>query len=394
LPPTLAAATGGWARPGFEPVLSTLARAAPDFGEVGCAVSAWVGGSQVVNAWTGLGEGRPWREDTLAVTFSCTKGAVALCAQMLEDRGLLDPSRRVGDYWPEFATAGKEETTVGQLLDHSAGVLTIPDYPTLLGPDLGGLTDWELVTTALAASPPAWRPGTRTGYHAMTYGHLAGEAIRRIDGRTPGRFFHDEVAVPLGLEFWIGLPGDLMERVAGPIAEPGALVSESDIPPPALDALRRGDWLNEAAWGWSTIFQYPGHASLFASLREQRMLQAELPAINGTGTASALGRMYAALALGGELDGVRLVSPESTERAIAPRTQVPFSAPYGLGYQLFGELLSPCGAGQRSFGHAGAGGNLAFADPDAGVGFALVKNRHFAEPTAALALVRSLYDCL
>jgi CubicO group peptidase (beta-lactamase class C family) len=376
-------------------VLAALGEAPRRFGETGCAVSAWVGGTQVVNAWTGTAEGRPWEEDTLAVSFSCTKGALSLCAQMLMDRGLLDPSRRVVDYWPEFGAAGKEDTTVAQLLDHSAGAITIPDYPTLLGADLGGLADWDLVTSALAAAPPAWRPGTRVAYHAMTFGHLVGEVIRRVDGRTPGRFIAEEVAGPLDLEFWIGLPEDLMSRVSGPIVDlTAAPPPESDGERAAREALQRGDWLAEAAWPWSSLFWYPGHASLFASLREPRMLAPELPAINGTGTAAALGRMYAALAIGGELDGVRLVSAQSIARATEPRTEAPGSAPFGLGYQLFAGMLGPCGAGAGTFGHAGAGGHLAFADPESGVGFGFVKNRHFPEPTAALELVRTLYECL
>jgi CubicO group peptidase (beta-lactamase class C family) len=186
-----------------------------------------------------------------------------------------------------------------------------------------------------------------------------------------------------------------MPRVSGPVVDASAPPPpESDEQRVAREALQRGDWLSEAAWGWSSIFWYPGHASLFASLREPRMLAAELPAINGTATASALGRMYAALAMGGELDGVRLVSAESIPRATALRTEIAGSAPFGLGYQLFAEMLGLCGAGGRSFGHAGAGGHLAFADPDARVGFGFVKNRHFPEPTTALALVHALYGCL
>ena len=185
-------------------------------GEVGASVCLTVDGETVVDLWGGtidVATGRPWEADTLTMVWSCTKGATSLCAHLLADRGELDLDAPVTRYWPEFAKNGKADVPVRMLLDHQVG---LPAVRELL-PN-GAFADWDLMVETLAAEEPFWDPGTRHGYHALTFGWLVGEVVRRISGQSLGQFFADQVARPLGLDFWIGLPDALEPRVAPVIA--------------------------------------------------------------------------------------------------------------------------------------------------------------------------------
>lgn len=396
---------------GFEPVREALERVVCERGEDGVSLGVYVAGEKVVDLWCGTADGRPWAEDTLAVMFSSTKGATALCAQILSDRGLLDLDAPVVEYWPEFGQAGKQRTLVRHLLSHTAGVVSFPRYWEVVGRDGLGMAHWDLVVERLAASPSTWDPGTRCWYHALTYGFLVGEVIRRIDGRTPGRFFAGEVAGPLGLDFHIGAAPDVVARVATILPAPGVDVA-SLTPQQALvagiiekltqrawETLRNGgSGIEEEALLVSQNLTWPfedaGEDHLPGVFNQPAFLAAEVPAGNGVAAGRDLARMYAMLAGGGELDGVRIVSPESIARFNVPQAQWFPNTPWiCMGYHRLGPDTH--GASETAFGHGGAGGALGFADPERGVGFGLVKNRMRSElPGTATDLVEAVYACL
>jgi CubicO group peptidase (beta-lactamase class C family) len=241
-------------------------------GELGAAVAVTVGGRTVVDLWGGWADAahtRPWDEDTLVNVWSTTKGPVALCAHILADRGLLDLDAPVAAYWPEFAAAGKEKVLVRHLLSHRAGLAGLREPHSL-----EQLCDWELTTQRLAATQPWWEPGTTSGYHALTYGHLVGEVVRRVSGLLPGAFLEQEVTGPLGIDFRIGLPEKDSGRAAHLVQPPVAASSEqaavfAQLAPAAIAALT-----NPAVSAAGALT--PGWRA------------AEIPAANGHGTARAV----------------------------------------------------------------------------------------------------------
>src|SRR6187401_1920951 len=202
----------GTATRGFERIAEAFERNFGERGEVGASVCVTVDGKTVVDLWGGLADpkaGAPWKKDTVSIVFSCTKGATALCAHMLASRGKLDLDAPVTELWPEFGQNGKERVTTRMMLDHSAGVPALRDKVKDSGP-----YEWDYMTGRLAAEAPFWEPGTRNGYHGLTFGWTVGEMVRRASGKSLGTFFQDEVAKPLGLDFWIGLPEAIEPRVA------------------------------------------------------------------------------------------------------------------------------------------------------------------------------------
>src|SRR4051812_47832764 len=206
----------GTVEAGFEGVRDAFAKNFEDHGEVGAAFALHVDAKLVVDLWGGMADpktNRPYTEDTLQLVFSTTKGATAMCANLLAERGLLDVDAPVAQYWPEFAQNGKENIPVRMLLNHQAGLYTVDKAPAY-----ADTLKWDPIIEALAAQKPLWEPGTQHGYHAVTYGWLVGEVVRRISGRSIGQFFQEEIAAPLGIEFWIGLPKEQHDRVAPLVA--------------------------------------------------------------------------------------------------------------------------------------------------------------------------------
>ncbi|GGS76590.1 serine hydrolase [Planobispora rosea] len=358
-------------------------------GELGAAVAVTVDGTTVADLWGGHADEartRPWERDTLVNAWSTTKGIVALCAHMLAGRGLLDLDAPVASYWPEFAAAGKQDLPVRWLLSHRAG-LSGPREPTT-GDDL---LDWELMTSRLAAMEPWWEPGSRSGYHALTYGYLVGEVIRRVDGRTVGHFLREEVTGPLGLDFAVGLPESQDGRVAELAQEPPPAGSEqaeiyARMHPAAIAALANplfgAQGANAPAWR-----------------------RAEVPAANGHGTARAVAALYGIMACGGSWDGRRLLSAEAVERARQGQgscVDLVLGAGFGgeteiaLGYWLSGARAS-YGPNPRAFGHDGYGGSFGLADPEAGVSIGYVMNRMgslIADDPRKMALIEAVYAAL
>jgi CubicO group peptidase (beta-lactamase class C family) len=343
--------------------LFTEQLANPD--ELGAAVAVTFEGRPVVDLWAGhadLERTRAWRQDTIVNLFSTTKGMAAICAHRLVDQGKLDLDAPVARYWPEFAQADKGAIPVRWLLDHSAGLAAVIDPlpPT-------ALYEWDVMARALAAQAPLWDPGREHGYHAVTYGYLVGELVRRITGQSVGRYFRDEIAGPLGAELWIGTPPDFDARTADLLMEgpkPGEQNMFAEIiakaKPYALKA-----FMNPIPTGGFNSRVWRG---------------AEIPAANGTGNARALARIYGALACGGTLDGVGVLSPEAIDRArteqrSGPDNVIPIlDTKFGLGFQI-GTAAEPIGPNPRAFGHSGMGGSLGFADPEARVGFGYAMNR-------------------
>ncbi|MFD5568570.1 serine hydrolase domain-containing protein [Streptomyces cadmiisoli] len=357
--------------------------------ELGAAVAVTVDGATVVDLWGGWADPartRAWERDTPVNVWSTSKGPVALCAHILADRGLLDLDAPVAVYWPEFAAAGKEKVLVRHLLSHRAGLCGLREPHSF-----ADLCDWGKTTSRLAATEPWWEPGTRSGYHALTYGHLVGEVVRRVSGLLPGAFLEREVTGPLGVDFSIGLPEKDAGRAAELVHARTTSSSEqaavfSQLTPAALAALTNpavgADEANTAAWR-----------------------AAEIPAANGHGTARAVAALYGIFSGRGAHDGHRVLSREAAERVregqgacrdlvlgagFAGETEI------GLGLWLSGPNGS-YGPNPRAFGHDGFGGSCGLADPEAGVSLGYVMNRmgtRIADDPRKMALVEALYSAL
>ena len=385
----------GTVEPGFEQVREAFEENFDSHGEVGAAFSLYVDGKAVVNLTGGVTtEGTEYNADTLQMVFSSTKGATALCAHILAQRGLLDFDAPVAQYWPEFAAQGKGEIPVSWLLCHKSGLID-----TTRRLSLDDALDWDTVVSALAESTPVWEPGTQHGYHAVTYGWLVGEIVRRVSGMSIGEFFATEVAGPLGLDFWIGLPEQQHDRVSrlipmglpegvdlefisaagtGAGAGAGVDVATGEPAEPAsiglvqmLDMLLGPDNLAGKA------LSAPGGAFMDQEAwNTPEMWSAMIPAANGVTNANSLARMYAACV--GEVDGVRLLSEDAMHKAIEVQTEgadavLMFPIPFAMGF-MRGSDFSPL-SGERSFGHYGAGGSVGFADPDRKMAFGYVMNQ-------------------
>ncbi len=352
----------------FHAVKEAFRRNFETYAEVGASLAVMVDGRMVVDVWGGhmdAARTRPWERHTIVNVWSTTKGIVATCAHRLVDQGLLDLDAPVAKYWPEFAQAGKEELPVRYLLSHQAGL------PAVREPlPIGSAFKWEVMTAALAKQEPWWEPGTKHGYHAFTYGWLVGEVIRRITGMTVGNYFREEIAEPLGLDFHIGLGAEHDGRVAEIIPPEMPQPGESNF---VMEMLRDTESMSFKAIG------NPLDLMNFANANTREWRAAEIPAANGLGNARAVARLYGALARGGELDSVRVLSQEAIERAIVEQASGPdevmgLSLRTALGFVLTSPEAA-LGPNSRAFGHAGAGGSLGFADPDAKVAFGYTMNR-------------------
>jgi CubicO group peptidase (beta-lactamase class C family) len=333
-------------------------------------------GRKVVDLWTGRDKvnDRPYTDETVALCFSVSKGATATMAHMLAERGLLDFEAPVAAYWPEFAANGKQDITVADVLAHRAG---LSSFDADSGIAIGDLGDWTRCVEALAAMQPLWTPRSAFSYHAVTYGFLVGELIRRITGKMPGDFFAEEIARPLDLALWIGLPAREEPRVAPFYSERQSLSAEQMAA--LLASLGIDTTTPHARATLKTVAEMSGGLA-FLNSREGHA--AEIPAANMIGTAASLARMYAATI--GEVDGVRLLKPDTVNRAtrfeidglIAPGdfAKIPMPSPhrYGLGYQLTRTAAPMLGEG--SFGHDGAGGRIGFAHPQTGIAVGYICN--------------------
>ena len=403
---------GGSVEPGFEAVLDAFRSGLADFGEGGGAFSAFHRGRQVVDLWGGWqGPGAPWDADTLAVLFSTTKGLATLCLQILHDRGSLDLDAHVSDLWPEFAQAGKGSVRVHHILAHTAGVLAPHDPGSFLRwGDPSGWDDDERLDAALAAAIAAPGPvGATFNYHALTFGWLASAIVRRLTGMSAGRFLETEVAQPLGVDLRIGTGPADQSRVAPVIAAPAVeLPTEVAALVARIRAIARDP---DTLMGRSFLALPDGDLiDNILALNDPGFLVAEIPAINGTATARGLASLYATLAGGGELDGVRIVSPASIDRFRTVQIHGPNEmeldwdpAPSTvelhirmLGYhgssKPFGQPRR-LGPSPTAFGHDGLGGQIAFADPERGISAAFIRNQMTFAPTYSERLLELLYGC-
>ena len=369
---TQPATVDGRVEPGYEGVRDAFAANFTERGDQGAAFCLYKDGVPVVDLWGGTADprtGLAYGPDTLQLVFSTTKGATAVCANLLIEQGRLDPSAPVTEYWPEFGAEGKAGLPVAWLLTHQAGLPAI-DVTLTLPEALA----WDPIVAALAAQKPLWEPGTAHGYHALTYGWLVGEVVRRVTGKSLGTFFAEEVAGPLGLEFWIGLPESEEPRVA-PLNM--TLDHMADMPAEELERMA----VNFAPDGLGTRALFLGGAfggfdDGSGPFNTRAVHAAEVPAANGITTARSLARMYAGLI--GEVDGVRILADGTVAEMTTPRTSgvdlvLGGESIFGLG-MLCDSPFSPF-LGPGSFGHYGAGGSVGFAHPDSGVAFGYVMNQ-------------------
>jgi CubicO group peptidase (beta-lactamase class C family) len=352
--------------------------------EVGASFAATLDGNLVLDLWGGSADAagrRRWERDTIVNVFSTTKAMTALCAHILADRGLLDFDAPVARYWPEFAQAGKSELPVRYLLSHQAGLAAIRKP---LPPE--AFYDWQQMTNVLAAETPWWTPGSASGYHALTYGYLVGEVVRRISGQSLGTLFRTEVANVLGADFHIGLAASEDGRVA-------------EMVPPATEEVAAAGATPDPDSLLGKVMANPRMTPEIANERAWR--GAEIPAANGHGNARSVARVMAALACDGTLDGKRLLRPESVARAIEEQSYGPdlvlgLPMRWGLGFMMTSPDL-PLGPNPRIFGHGGWGGSLGGADLDGRVSWAYVMNKMSPGTTGdlrAAGLIGALYGSL
>jgi len=382
----------GECHPRFQAVREAFARNLRDQDEIGAAVTVIVDGEPVVDLWGGhadLDRTQPWARNTLVNVYSCTKGMTALCAHRLVSEGRLDLDAPVSRYWPEFAAAGKAALPVRWLLGHRAGLAAIRK---MLPNE--ALYDWNAMCSGLAAETPWWTPGTAHGYHAVTFGWLVGEVVRRITGKSLGTYFREEVAEPLGVDFHIGLRHD----------EHGRVAEMSTLPPPApgTEGVQLGTLILSDPDGLAArAFTNP--ASIGYGVNNAAWRTAEIPGANGHATARALATVYGVLARGGAAGGYRLLDAAGIARCREEQSHGPdlvlvIPTRFGLGFMLPQDRPDArFGPNPRAFGHPGAGGSVGFADPEARVGFGYVMNRmgpHILLDPRAMALIDATYSRL
>ncbi len=377
----------GYIAPGFDKVKEAFKANWLGY-EVGAACSVVVGGRVAVDIWGGWLDAqcsRPWAENTLVNVYSTTKGMGSLAMAILADEGKLDYSDSVVDYWPEFGANGKEKVTVAQLLSHQAGLCGVRQKLAI-----EDLYNWEKMVSLLAGQKPLWEPGKGCGYHAVTWGYFPGEIIRRISGRTLGTYFREKVAGPLNADFFIGLPDSEMERTSYmigpnrarvPVKIPESSPKMPDFYPIALMNPDIRPFKDASSTAWR---------------------KAEIAAANGQANARGIARIYGMLANGGEIDGIRVISKRGIENAVieevgGSRPDLVLGRPrrFARGFGLNTE--SSYGPNPNTFGHAGAGGSLGFADPAAKIGFGYVMNQMQVNPEdlpRSKILVDALYECL
>lgn len=384
---------GGFVAPGFERVLDVFADNFTHRHELGGAVCVYRCGVKVVDLWGGIrnkGTGDAWSEETMVVVFSTTKGLSAMTMALAHSRGLLDFDERVATYWPEFAQNGKDAITVRQLLAHQAGLFALDEKI-----DAALLRDPDRLAALLARQKPAWKPGTRQGYHALTLGFYQSELLRRIDPqhRTLGRFFDDEIAAPLGLDLFIRLPESIPDERLATIVHPTPL------------EILRGFPLALA------LVAFTPRANIVRALRGSELAEdaahvyprnLEIPSGGAVGTARAIARAYDVFATGGADLGIRSETlAEIMKPAIAPTRGFydvcmhTSDVRYNLGFMQHGAAW-PFGS-ESSFGFPGAGGSLGFADPTLGIGYGYVTMKMGTSLTGdprEVALREAVYDVI
>ncbi|MGN6516028.1 MAG: serine hydrolase domain-containing protein [Rhizomicrobium sp.] len=366
---TKAGPINGFCDSRFRELLDIFAENFETRGEVGASVCVTVDGKTVVDLWGGnRADGSRWERDTVCVVFSCTKGASALCAHMAADRGLLNLDAPVSQYWPEFARNGKEDALVSMMLDHSVGL------PGIREPlKDGGACDYDYMVQKLQEEAPFWKPGTRHGYHGLTSAWTVGEMVRRSTGQRLGLFFADEVAKPLGIDFWIGLPEEIEPRLSmiipggrDPASRISLAVAADPMGPAGRFVLNTGNF----------------------NANDRRVRAAEIGSASGVSNARGLAGLYNPLANGGRANGVRIVGEGALRRmseiSVASHEDATLMVPtrFSLGFlkRIDNRRLSNSAncsliISEDAFGHVGAGGSVGFASPDAAMSFGYAMNR-------------------
>jgi CubicO group peptidase (beta-lactamase class C family) len=393
----------GFVHPDFIPVAQTLRCLLGQYSG-GAAVCVYQHGSCVVDLWGGYRDrfGSPWTHDTMSPSFSTTKGVASTVLHVLADRGLVDYDRRVAEYWPEFGHAGKERITVRHVLAHQSGLHHI----RRMVDHAERMLDWDYMIHAIERAQPAYEPGTRTGYHGLTYGYLVGEIVQRVTGRRFPELVRELIAEPLGLDgMYIGAPREQLPRAAKLIWPEGRFIALSGLGRLHWNGHEAPELLAWPAWLVQVGLDLFGVRLDLASIADALMprgishfdfgaaetLSVAIPAANGLFTARSLARMYAALAQGGAIDGVRLLSPETLARATevqspAPgRLVIPFDMRWRLGYH---GVLTTRGVPRRAFGHFGFGGSGAWADPRRELAVALIVNSGLGTPFGDMRILR------
>ena len=358
---------------GFEPVREAFIENFTRRGELGGACCIYRDGEKVVDLWGGVRErasGEPWRADTMVVVHSTTKGLAAMVLALLHSRGLLDYDARVARYWPEFAQAGKERITVRQLLAHQAGLFGFDELV-----DRRAVADPDRLAVIMARQRPAWEPGERQAYHAISLGFYQNELVRRIDSarRTLGQFFAEEIAAPLGLDFYIGLPTSIPDEQLAPLEPPGLWSRLTSIPPSLLLAS-----MHRRSVLYRSLVANPGTG--FYVDRERRVVRdLEVPSGGGVGTAQAIAKAYGVFATGGRELGLRSETIQALMARAVPSRHGFFDeclrgpVQFSLGFMKPSESFAFGHPG--AFGAPGAGGSMGYADPEARIGYGYVTNR-------------------
>ena len=375
---------------GFDTVRLAFEAAFDGKPDMGAALAIRVKGTQVVDLWGGVADERtesPWIEQTSSVIFSCTKGISSILAARLVQEGRLGYHDRVADYWPEFAAAGKGNVRIKDLLSHRSGLSALREPLTT-----AQIVDWDFVAARLAAQEPLWEPDTGYAYHALTHGWLIGEVIRRITGQSVGQYLQSLIAVPLHADAWIGLPEGLHDRVAH--MHVGSSLATLIVNQAAARQPGVIDWSEQAMTLGGALD--PALVTVDNDFNSPAIQSAEIPGAGGIATARALASIWSATIV--ETDGVRLLDDDTIHEATVTQSEgspvwnVPGPWPrWGMGFQLDSEARRY--SGDRAFGHDGAGGQVAFADPETGVGFAFLTNQMEAiDDVRATNIVNSLRD--